>query len=165
MIILKNQSVVKENDIFSKYSRRPEGFNQVNYWYKDPKKDLKPFEHLINKSYELLSKNGYQSDKNVYQLEFHSYNLFDNKFINNFAWHQDDYGGISEKVNTIIYYLKKDDSIKKGNFLYKDVNNKNCEIIIENNMILMLDGRITHKPDDLEGRGCRESIVVQFKRK
>ena len=67
--------------------------------------------------------------------------------------------------NTIIYYLKKDDSIKKGNFLYKDVNNKNCEIIIENNMILMLDGRITHKPDDLEGRGCRESIVVQFKRK
>ena len=30
------------------------------------------------------------------------------------TWHQDDYGGISEKVNTIIYYLQKDDSINKG---------------------------------------------------
>ena len=164
MMVLYNQSLNQEHNLFNSYANKGFNFQNKSYWYKDSKKILKPLQGLIDTSYKLLSDNGYQIDKNIYLLEFQSYNLFNNKFQNLLDWHIDDYGGISEKVNTIIYYLKKDIRIKKGNFLYINNSESKCELHVEDNMILMIDGRIKHKPDDLEGYGSRNSIVVQFQR-
>ena len=37
-------------------------------------------------------------------------------------------------------------------------------ISVKDNTIVLMDGRLEHKPEDLTGFGCRDSIVVQFKR-
>lgn len=66
----------------------------------------------------------------------------------------------SNQINTAVLYLRKDKTIRGGNLLVKGVNN----VIIEENTIVLMDGRIIHKPEDLNGFGCRDSIVVQFPR-
>ena len=162
MIVLNNQDMKEENVIFCKHLLSFYPFKYKNFWYKDKKEDLKDFDNLINRSYKLLTDNGYKVNKEIFHIDLHIYNLNNNKIENEFAWHEDDCNG--EEVNTVIYYLKKDSSILNGNFLYKNKNNKKCELDINNNMIVLLDGRIKHKPDDLEGKGSRKSIVVQFKR-
>jgi hypothetical protein len=166
LIVLNNQLLDLEKKCFNNHIKKKKNgkFNQSKIWYKDNVDKLKLSTELINKSYQLLTQYGYNVDKNIFHIDFHTYNLLNNKYKNAFAWHQDDYGAINEKVNTIIYYLRKDEGIKSGNLLYKDKNNKKIEVVIKSNMILMLDGRIKHKPDNLEGYGLRNSIVVQFKR-
>ena len=109
---------------------------------------------------EILKKNGFIIDDNHYHLDFHRYNLFGEKYSSNIVWHQDDYGGTTYPVHTVILYLRKDITIQGGNLLVK--NQK--KIITTENTIVLMDGRIVHKPEELEGTGCRDSIVVQFKR-
>ncbi len=109
---------------------------------------------------EVLKNNGYQIDDNNYHLDFHRYNLFGEKYSSNIVWHQDDYGGTTYPVHTAILYLRKDITIHGGNLLIKNQD----KIIIRENTIVLIDGRIVHKPEELEGTGCRDSIVVQFKR-
>lgn len=109
---------------------------------------------------EILKKNGYHIDDNYYHFDFHRYNLFGEKYSSNIVWHQDDYGGTTYPVHTAILYLRKDKTIQGGNLLVKNQD----KIITAENTIVLIDGRIVHKPEELEGTGCRDSIVVQFKR-
>ncbi len=107
-----------------------------------------------------LKKSGYQIDCSNYHIDFHRYNLFGEKHSSTFTWHNDDYGATDYEVNTAILYLRKDRTIKGGNLLIKGQNT----VIINENTLVLMDGRVTHKPEDLEGFGCRDSIVVQFPR-
>ena len=38
------------------------------------------------------------------------------------------------------------------------------KVNIGENMVVLMDGRVIHKPEDLKGFGCRDSIVVKFQR-
>ena len=63
----------------------------------------------------------------IYQntIEFHQRNCgFEKKYKRTFPWHEDDYGAVNFKVYTIIYYIRKDHTIKGGNLEYK-FKNKN----------------------------------------
>ena len=107
-----------------------------------------------------LKKNGYKINDSVYHIDFHRYNLLGEDHTSTFAWHKDDYGATDYEVNTAILYLRKDRTIQGGNLLIKGQNKVN---VGEDTLVLM-DGRVIHKPEDLEGFGCRDSIVVKFQR-
>lgn len=117
-------------------------------------------EKLISILSIVLKKNGYKINDSIYHIDFHRYNLFGEEYTTRFSWHKDDYGATDYEVNTAILYLRKDSTIQGGNLLIKGENKVN---VGENTLVLM-DGRVIHKPEDLEGFGCRDSIVVKFQR-
>ena len=82
---------------------------------------------------------------------------------NPFAWHQDDYGAVNYKVNTIIYYLRKDKTIRNGNLKYK-INDIEATHIVKKGDILCFRGDLWHYPETSTGFGCRDIIVVFIKR-
>lgn len=130
----------------------------------DPSKSIRDFVLRVSR---ILTENGFQIDSNNYHIDFHRYNLSGKKYSSELDWHEDDYGATNYPVSTVILYLRKDITLKGGNLLIRDGNFLFPNIyqipIFENKMVL-IDGRITHKPEDLDGKGCRDSIVVQFKR-
>lgn len=115
---------------------------------------------FLSKASHILKNNGYKIDNNNYHIDFHRYNLFGEKYNSELDWHEDDYGATNYEVCTAIFYLRKDKTIKGGDLLIKDHD----KIIVADGTLLLLDGRTIHKPEDLNGTGCRDSIVVQFKR-
>ena len=123
-------------------------------------KSHESIQYLASIVSNILKKNGYQIDSSNYHIDFHRYNLFGEKHTSTFTWHEDDYGATNYEVNTAILYLRKDKTIKGGNLLIKGQN----KVIVEENTLVLIDGRVIHKPEDLEGFGCRDSIVVQFPR-
>jgi len=56
------------------------------------------------------------------------------------------------------------EEIEFFNITYSKKNKKNHKITVESNLMILMDGRLTHKPENLSGYGRRESIVIQFKR-
>lgn len=117
-------------------------------------------EQLVATVATILTTNGFNIDSSKYDIGFHRYNLFGKKCSTPFAWHEDDYGSTDYEVNTAVLYLRKDKTIRGGNLLVKGAN----KVMIEENTIVLMDGRLVHKPEDLNGFGCRDSIVVQFPR-
>ena len=117
-------------------------------------------EQLVAIVANILTTNGFHIDSSKYNIDFHRYNLFGKKHSTPFAWHEDDYGSTGYEVNTAVMYLRKDKTIRGGNLLVKGAN----KVIVEENTIVLMDGRLIHKPEDLNGFGCRDSIVVQFPR-
>ena len=121
---------------------------------------------IIEKSLEELKKNNIQDfDKNVYHIEFHQKNNYFNKKkgSNNFMWHTDDKAVTKYNVYTIIFYLRKDYSVKGGDFKYK-INNNEFIHIVKMGDVLSFKGDIIHKPTETYGFGCRDSIIVFIKR-
>lgn len=119
---------------------------------------------IITKTKEILdifNKKNYDLSK--YYIEFHQQNCgFEKKGKRIFDWHIDNYGAVNFEVYTVIYYLRKDITIKGGNLEYK-LNNKKFIQEIENGQILCFDGDLKHRPEICSGFGCRDSIVVFIK--
>ena len=63
---------------------------------------------------------------------------------------------------TIIYYIRKDHTIKGGNLEYK-LKNKNYIQQIKTGQILCFKGNLQHRPEICSGIGCRDSVVVFVK--
>jgi len=118
---------------------------------------------IITKSKEILDifdKKNY--DLSQYYVEFHQQNCgFQKNNKKFFDWHIDNYGAVNYKVYTIIYYLRKDITIKGGNLEY--ILEKNYVQPIEDGKILCFDGNLKHRPEMCSGFGCRDSIVVFIK--
>ena len=111
-------------------------------------------------------------DTSLYTIEFIQRNHFDGfwKTSNPLVWHQDDYGLTNRKVYTIIFYIRKDKTVKGGDLEFKlkneNSNNKsNVEIInIVEGDVVCFSGALNHCPTNSSGFGCRDIIVVQYKR-
>ena len=123
-------------------------------------------EQIIIKTKEVLDmfeKKDYNLSK--YRIEFHKRNCgFEKKSKLVFGWHKDDYSTINFKVYTVIYYLRKDETIKGGDLEYM-VKDENYKQKIESGQILCFDGDLLHRPELCSGIGCRDTIVVFVKRK
>lgn len=76
--------------------------------------------------------------------------------------HRDNHSGVDGKVHTMIIFIKKDEQIKGGNFIYIDDDSK--EVIVETKpgMFIIIDGDLEHTPQSLNGSGVRSSIVIQI---
>ena len=119
--------------------------------------------NFINQSADLLLENGFKINKNNFHVDFHRYYINNEKYETDLTWHTDDKGATPYNVNTVIFYLRKDHSLKGGNLLYKE-NTNTRKININKNNIVLMRGDLIHKPEDIDGYGRRESIVVQFER-
>ena len=118
-------------------------------------------EIMLHQLLDLFNKTDY--DLSQYYIEFHQRNCgFEKKYKRTFPWHEDDYGAVNFKVYTIIYYIRKDHTIKGGNLEYK-FKNKNYIQQIKAGQILCFNGNLQHRPEICSGIGCRDSIVVFVK--
>jgi hypothetical protein len=145
-----------------------------NQSYKDETKD-ENVGNLLNITYKFLDDHNYTYNPDKYYVELHSYCAIGGKVEVPFAWHQDNYGAWDEKVISVLYYLDKDSTIEGGNLLYTDnktdpdsitsvckrkkVDIKKIET--ESNMLVMFNGDLWHKPEDVDGYGIRSLLIVQ----
>ena len=142
-----------------------------------PEKKLK-LEHIelvkpmTDKAISILKQNKITDfDEKYYCVEFHQRNCgFESKPYELFSWHKDDYGPVSYKVYSIIFYLRKDSAIKGGDLEYKDPSgsgsSKDTHIHrVKRGDILCFRGDLEHNPQPTSGFGCRDIIVCLIKRK
>jgi hypothetical protein len=133
----------------------------TNYNSSENKKLLQP---IIDTSIKILDKfNKIKYDKDKYFIEFQQRNCSYEKFTHPFIWHKDDYSTIPWKTYTIVFYIRKDITVKNGNFKYI-INHKDYIQNINTGDVLCFDGNILHKPQDSYGFGCRDTIVIFLKK-
>lgn len=125
--------------------------------------------HLLAISY--LKKSGYTNfDAGCIAFEFQRRNYSNfttEKKLKDFVWHYDDYNAVSFKVYTIIFYLRKDITVRGGNLLYDLEESREKEIRkveVDEGKVVVFPGNVYHSPEISYGLGCRESIVVFIKR-
>ena len=120
---------------------------------------------ILNKALSILKENNiYNIDSTNYYIEFHKRNCgFEKKQYQSLDWHYDDYGAINYKVYTVIFYLRKDLTLKGGNLEYK-LNKKINIHNVNTGDIVQFSGNMYHKPQPTSGFGCRDIIVVFIKR-
>jgi hypothetical protein len=77
---------------------------------------------VLQLSFEILENlEIYNYDPNYFLIDYHQLNSSDTKRpYSPFVWHVDDYGTMPYNTHTIIFYLRKDRSLKGGNLLYLD---------------------------------------------
>lgn len=164
---------------FNKYYERDDV--KDNIWIKKIKKKEVP--NIVEMASTLLSSNGFKINKSKMLIEFHCYKPDLELIKTPFTMHCDDHAGVNFAVETIIFYLKKDDSILGGNLIYmKKTGTQRRKISfglikyekvfdtfvqekleINEGDCLMMGGDIRHVPEDVSGEGMRKSIVIQFK--
>ena len=95
-------------------------------------------------------------------MEIHNYSLTGDEgtIQPEFDWHEDDRGGVSYDVCTVIYYLRKDQTIKGGNLEFQGMPT----VEIEAPMAVLFRGDMTHRAETMSGFGERSSVVVQMER-
>ncbi len=116
------------------------------------------FNEILNDSIKMLKNNGYKFDPSIYYIELQRYNV-NNKTKPRYDWHVDDDGPIKGNVISLIYYLRKDDTIKGGDLAFF-----RKKIKVNENMVITFKGNKYHRATDMSGYGVRDSIVVMFKR-
>ena len=120
---------------------------------------------ILNKALNILKENNICNfDSTKYYVEFHQRNCgFEKSNYQWSDWHYDDYGSVNYEVYTVIFYLRKDLTVKGGNLEYKlnkklNIHNVNVGDIVQ------FYGNLYHKPQPTSGFGCRDIIVVFIKR-
>jgi hypothetical protein len=134
---------------------------------------------IKNYAYEILSSLDFFVNPSECMIEFWSYNANGGKVSTTLAFHEDDYGVLNDRVDTVIFYTRKDDTLQGGNLKIEE-NLKRYKILfgfgklhstqekiieIKSNDIVVFNGNLSHQPEDVYGIGQRDCIVVQFKSK
>ena len=148
--------------------KRNKDFNTTEFTYPLDKNKInkKTIVEPIIKACEILDNQNINNyDKNYYYIEFHQRNsgIEKRKNITLVNMHEDDYGAVPYKVYSVLFYLRKDITVKGGNLLYK-INNIQHTYIVEEGNILSFRGDFIHIPEKCSGFGCRDLIVVFVKR-
>lgn len=152
---IKNTELEKYKNFHKKFlPKRKKNFEMKTVHINDSIVILNDCVKILDKlrisNYELLKS----------KIEVHQRNCgFENKNVNHFDWHTDDYNVLPYKVYTIIFYLRKDLTVKGGNLLYRDHNNINV-INVDKPKVVVFAGNIRHKPENIMGFGCRDIITV-----
>ena len=146
--------------------KRKKGFEKKNMVYFGSSNSEHGIEEpILSMAKRVLdSANKTDYDLSKWFVEFQQRNCgFEKKVKRTFDWHRDDYAAVGFKVYTVIFYLRKDKTIKGGNLEYEIDNEKYIQEI-ESGDILCFDGDLIHRPEICSGMGCRDSIVVFVKR-
>lgn len=115
---------------------------------------------LIKDAKQRIQECGMESCDQRGMIEFHYYNV-EGKCKSIFDDHEDDNGGVSYKVNTVIYYLIKSDTIKGGDL---KIGKKTIDVrpLADCYKIICFAGNVTHQVTSMNGTGQRLCIVVQL---
>jgi len=148
-IYLNNDSSVKKEQFYINSSK-----------YRWPTKYDDDIFTLIEDASRRIIDCNLASDSNRGMVEFHSYRIHGScKSI--FDEHEDDYGGVNFKVNTVIYYIKKSSEVDGGDLL---INGTviNVRPKKDHYRVVCFAGNISHKVTEMNGNGERVSIVIQL---
>jgi len=127
---------------------------------------------LLLKTISILNNLGHTDfDPKCVTFEFHrrNYSNFgkNKKKFKDFSWHYDDYNIAPFKLYTLIFYLRKDITVKGGNLQYdlEETNSENIRTFkVTEGKVAIFPGDIYHSPQPSRGFGCRDSIVIFVKR-
>ena len=124
---------------------------------------------ILHKAVSLLTYYGYEDfDPNCVVFEFQRRNYLSvggkKTPHEDFLWHKDDMSVTPFKVYSVIFYLRKDSTIKGGNLIYK-LDGEEKKVEISGGDCVVFPGNIFHCPEISYGFGCRDSIVVFIRRK
>jgi len=165
------QGKKRKDDLEIKSRRlfRNPAIKKQKYQKSPTNRELSIIQPILFKAFSLLIYKGFKNfDPKTVTVEFqrrnysnlgkHNGNHFD------LVWHTDDYSVDPWKVYTVIFYLRKDSTVRGGNFFYEE-NEKEYEIKVSEGLCLIFPGYINHSPQHGTGFGCRDSIVVLVKKK
>ena len=104
-------------------------------------------------------------DSSRFLIECHQTNCLEYKDQKKsyFAWHCDDEAQDSYKVYTVIFYLRKDITVRGGDFEYK-IKGMNYVHKVNAGDCLIFRGDLSHYPQPSWGFGCRDVIVGFIRR-
>ena len=131
--------------------------------------------YIVDLAYDLMGLLNIPVKKSDGMIELWSYCPNGKKLSSSLAIHEDDYGGLPYKVETCIFYLRKDEGINNGNLIYLEntkirefmcltfKNNVERKLEVKKNMVVVMNGNLEHQPEEMSGWGLRNCIVVQFK--
>ena len=180
-IVKTNQITDTAQEVFKHLSSNDRSipYHSEQLWYNDhTSKHLPIIRKLLDESAALIEPH-FKIDKQKWFVESHSYNATQQQGVTTpLAWHQDDYGGWPEQVCTVLWYLRKDSTLIGGNFCICDSDPENYDVFsrksiqqtkdiitipINNHTVIIMSGDIWHCPENLQGTGSRDLVVVQFK--
>ena len=116
------------------------------------------FNELLESSTNLLKSKGYNFDPHTHYIELQRYNVT-GLVKPHYDWHIDDNGPLNCKVVSIIYYLRKDKTVRGGDLAFFRKKFKTYS-----NLAITFKGNKYHRATDMKGHGVRDCIVVMFKR-
>ena len=133
------------------------------------KKITKNNKDIIDICLKIFKIYGYKSEtlrKENYFLELQRYDCSekDDTKLFPFDFHEDDGAVIDYKVNTIVFYIEKSETIRGGDFMV-EINGKKNTIPIEPKMALVFTGNLVHAPTQCYGKGTRDCMVFHLERK
>ena len=126
-----------------------------------PEINIKP---IIKKALEILRIKYDNFNSKYFTIEFHQRNSgFERNQNNKFCWHRDDYNIRDFPVYTVLFYLRKDKTIKGGDLEYKLNSSKKVHRVSPGD-ILCFPGDMSHYPQPTSGFGCRDLIAFFTRR-
>ena len=150
--IIKDENVKREHYDYSSNSK-----------IKDSVQELATVLFVKDVASNFLKMYDYTHDADEWYMDVIRYNLQDevNQVNSGLAWHceNDNYPDLI----TILLYLRVDEGIKKGNLRYIDSHDVKQTLSITSDTIIIMDGRVYHKPENPIGTGKRDLIAISFK--
>jgi hypothetical protein len=135
------------------------------------KKTVGEYQWIVDMAYSKLDEYGINNYCDDYLLEFQQRNCFGqvkNSKLN--IWHTDSsLVSIFKQVYTVLFYIRKDKTIKGGNYkcepTKKFFGNKSITIEINEGDCLVFDGNMMHCGQNSSGFGCRDVVAVFIEKK
>jgi hypothetical protein len=159
-----NSTIVKKNNDKNNITQITKKFNKTSIISIND-------EYIRNLAIEYLKYIGLYVNENNFMIEYWRYRCFGDKLNSVLPRHKDSYGALLCPINTCIFYIRKDKTLKGGNLniydnsLFGYINKiPNKTIMSSNNNVVLMDGDLIHQITAFEGTGIRDIIVVQFEK-
>lgn len=159
-LVFQSMPLIDPSTIKQIMEKRKKKHERADFYYKKTNPTL---QFVVDIASGLLRMYGFNHNKEIWYMDCIRYKL-DNEtkgVDSSLAWHceNDNYGNLI----TVLFYLRKDETIRDGGLLYKDKDNKTNLIEVNSGMTIIMDGRVQHKPQNPYGSGKRELIIVSFR--
>jgi len=135
------------------------------YYHRDKVYEYNTIMFIRDVSSNFLDMYGFNHNKDIWYMDVIRYNLDDEikPVDSGLVWHceNDNYPNLI----TVLMYIRVDNGVKNGNLGYIDSSNIKQTISINTGTIIIMDGRVPHKPEDPYGNGKRDLISISFEKK
>ena len=119
----------------------------------------------------VMEANGMRIDPSRVLVEFHTYASTGRPIDMPFSRHYDDNGEFHPKVCSVIFYVRKDATLKNGNLVIYDRIGQGDDdfrpealYYVRAGKMVLLEGDVVHEVQPMAGHGVRQSIIVRFPR-